>query len=141
MSTDRSAVPQSHHFVGAPFWIGCAVTPFLAVWTFWPLDDTVVSFAVVVVSLVFAGVVGAFTQVLADLLRIYRQSRMSWLEVVFLGIIVLFAVGYGCALHFFPVAEHLSRYGVVAAFPFLIAGLYARFRLYFFTRRHATPNV
>ena len=110
-------------------------------WTFGPPDATVASFAVVVVSLVFAGIVGAFTQALADLLRIYRQSRFSWLEVVFLGIIISFAVGYGFALYFFPAAEPLFRYGVVAAFPFLIAGVYARVRLYFFTRRHASPNV
>ncbi len=141
MSIHHSVVPKSHHFVGAPFWIGCAVTPFLAVWTFWPLDDTVVSFAVVIVSLVFAGIIGAFTQALADLLRIYRQSRLSWLELVFLGIIVSFAVGYGYALYFFPAAEHVFRYGVVAAFPLLIAGVYTRCRFYFFSRRHVSPNV
>lgn len=132
---------MSHHFVGPPFWIGCSVTPLLIAFAAWPLDDDMTVFVWLIMSAVFAGVVGLFTQVIADLLRAHRQSRLSWIEFLFLGIIVLFAAAYGCALYFLPDAEHLLRYGVVAAFPFLIAGLYARIRLYVFTRRHGPPNV
>jgi hypothetical protein len=117
------------------------VTPFLAVWAFLPLDGSVLRFAVVIVSLVFAGVVGAFTQALADLLRLHAQSRLSRLEFVFFGIIVFLAAAYGYVLYFVPAGERLLRYGVVAAFPLLIAGCYARLRFYFFSRRHDARNV
>jgi len=93
-------------------------------------------FVWLVTSAVFAGVIGLFTQAMTDLLQAQRQSRLSWIEYLFVGIIVLFAAAYGCALYFVPAAEHLLRYGVVAVFPFLIAGLYARVRFYVFSRRH-----
>ena len=139
--SDQRVAAKSHHFIGAPFWIGCAAAPFLALWAFWPLDDAVMRFAEIIVSLVFAAVVGAFTQALADLLRLHRQSRLSRVECVFLAIIVFVAVAYGYALFFAPASERLLRYGVVGAFPVLIAGCYTRLRLYLFSRRYDARNV
>jgi uncharacterized membrane protein YfcA len=135
------STPSSHHFVGPPFWIGCAVTPVLIAFAAWPLDGAVPIFVWLITSAVFAGIIGAFTQAIADLLRAHKQSRLTWIESLFLGIIVVFAAVYGCALYFFPATEHFLRYGVVAAIPLLIAGFYTRIRFCVFSRRHGSPDV
>ena len=132
---------KSHHFVGPLFWIGCALTPVLVAFLAWPLDGPGAIFMWLAISAVFAGFVGAFTQAIADLLRALRESRLSWIEFLFFGIIVIVAVVCGWTVYCFPAAGYLVRFGVVAAVPFLIAGIYARVRILRFRRRHGSPNV
>lgn len=125
---------RSHHFVGAPFWIGCSITPLLVGFCFWPLRSDVPVFFWFIVSVVFAGIVGAFVQAVVDLLRAHRGQKLRWLELLFLTLIVLLATAYGFALFFFPAAEVLLRYGLAGAAPLLVAQIYARSRFFLLRR-------
>jgi hypothetical protein len=130
---------QSHHFVGPPFWIGCSITPLLVGFVLWPVRADVPAFFWLVISVVFAGIVGAFVQAVVDLLRAQRAQKLRWLEYLFLTLTVLLATAYGFALFYFPAAEVPLRYGLAGAAPLLIAQLYARSR--FFVLRRGPRRV
>jgi hypothetical protein len=130
---------RSRHFVGRPFWIGCAITPFLVGFALWPLREDVPVFFWFIISVVFAGIIGAFMQAAVDLLQAQRAQKLRWLEYTFLSHIILLAVAYGFALFYFPAAEVPLRYGLAGAFPIIIAQLYARSRI--FILRHGSPRA
>lgn len=144
MSHRLARTSPSRRAVGAPFWIGCTITPFLFLWAFWPFDpgDSGLSiFLWVICSLVFAGIVGVFTQALSDLLRAHAEQRLSWLEVAFLALVGALALSYSFALFYFPSAELPLRYGLAGAFPLFIGHLYARSRVLFRFFRRGSRNV
>lgn len=125
---------QPRHFVGRPFWIGGALTPLLVGFALWPLRRDVPVFFWFIISAVFAGIVGAFTQAVVDLLQAQRAHKLRWLEYAFLSLILCLAIAYSCALFYFPAAEVPLRFGLAGAFPLIIAQLYARSRVFILRR-------
>jgi hypothetical protein len=125
---------QSRHYIGKPFWLGCAMTPFLVAFALWPFREEVPVFFWFIILVVFAGIVGAFMQAAVDLLQAQRSRKLRWLDYAFLALIVSLATAYGFAIFYFPTAEVPLRYGLAGAFPLVIAQLYARSRVYILRR-------
>jgi hypothetical protein len=125
---------ESRHFVGKPFWIGCAITPLLVGFALWPLRGDVPVFVWFIISAVFAGIVGAFMQAIVDLLRAQSAHKLRRLEYAFLSLIVCLAIAYGYALFYFPAAETPLRFGLAGAFPLIAAQVYARSRAFILRR-------
>jgi hypothetical protein len=126
------------HKVGAPFWIGCVMTPFLFAWTLSLLlaGD---GFLLFMTSVIFAPVVGLGTQALTDLIRIHQTGRLRWWDGLAFAVVLGLAATYGFAVYHFPAAQMPIRYGLVGLFPVVVAYLYARTRIlirFYHVRRH-----